>query len=119
MPEAPSSSLDVEYIKESNGVLVSMLKGRLDAVTATPYEKEINGRIDAGVRRLVIDFGGLDYISSAGLRVVLATAMRLRALEGALKFSTVRGMVREVFQTAGLIPMFQVEESVQAALKSF
>lgn len=85
---------------------VLALAGRMDALTAPELEKAVRNLVDGGVTRVVADLSGLEYISSAGLRSFLASAKTLRASAGKLGFCGLDGMVREVFQIAGLESMF-------------
>jgi anti-anti-sigma factor len=64
--------------KKEKDITIVSITGRMDAVTTPETEGKLTELIVAGERKLVIDFQGLDYISSAGLRGVLATAKKLR-----------------------------------------
>lgn len=97
-------------------VTVVTITGRLDAVTAPEYEKRVQGLIDGGSISFVIDFEGLDYISSAGLRGLLVTAKLLKARGGQLRFANITGTVKEVFDISGFGSLFQMDDSVTAAL---
>ena len=101
--------------KEGNAAVVSV-KGRLDAVSSPEVEKELDRLIAEGERRLVLDFGELDYISSAGLRVILAATKKLKGKEGTLFLTSLRNVVKEVFEISGfgaIIPIFaSVDEAV-------
>ena len=93
--------------------------GRIDTTTSRPLEEGIRQVVDDGARDLVIDFGNVDYISSAGLRVFLVLAKRLRDLQGRLVLCGMREPVRQVFHLAGFMPLFRVEASQDAALARF
>jgi stage II sporulation protein AA (anti-sigma F factor antagonist) len=73
-------------------------------------------RIDSGERRLVIDLGGVAYISSAGLRVLLLVAKRLKPPAGALVLCGLGPSVRTVLELAGFLPLFAVEADRARAL---
>lgn len=107
--------MDFQSRNESGSVVVT-IAGRLDAVTSPEYEKKVRELIDGGSHRLVVDFEKLDYISSAGLRGLLVTAKMLKGKGGQLRFANVQGGVRSVFDMSGFGAMFQVEDSVAAAL---
>lgn len=100
---------------ETNATIVT-ITGRLDAVTAPEYEKKVHELIDSGTIRFVVDFEKLDYISSAGLRGLLVTAKLLKAKGGQVRFANVKGTVKEVFDISGFGSIFQMDESVAAAL---
>ena len=102
--------------KRNNGVTIVSVKGRMDAVTTPEIDGKLTGLIDGGERRLVVDLQGLDYISSAGLRSLLATAKRLKAEQGDMVFANLEGHVTEVFKISGFYALFKVYPSVDAAL---
>jgi anti-sigma B factor antagonist len=60
--------------KNQNGICILGLLGRLDSNTSPEFEKKIFGVIEDGTRNVIVDFESLDYISSAGLRVLLKAA---------------------------------------------
>lgn len=86
------------------------LSGRLDAITAPELEQQIRALIEAGARQLIIDFEQLDYISSAGLRVLLMTAKLLQAQQGEARLTGVKGDVASVFEMSGFNSLFKITE---------
>ncbi len=102
--------------KTENNATVVTISGRLDAVTAPDYETRIRELIDNGNRYLVVDFEQLDYISSAGLRALLLMAKLLKEKDGQACLANVTGNVRSVFDMSGFNAVFNVEDSVAAAL---
>jgi len=107
--------MEIQVKREVNATVVT-ITGRLDAVTAPEYEKKVHELIDGGDIRFVVDFESLDYISSAGLRGLLVTAKLLKAKGGQVSFANVKGTVKEVFDISGFGSIFQMDESVAAAL---
>lgn len=102
--------------ERSEGTLVMAPVGRLDSVTSNELEKRLVARIDAGDRRLVFDMAGVEYISSAGLRVLLMAAKRLKDPAGALVLCGLGPSVRTVLELAGFLPLFVVEPARHEAL---
>jgi stage II sporulation protein AA (anti-sigma F factor antagonist) len=98
-------------------VLVVAPVGRLDSVSATELERHLMSRIDAGERRLVIDLAAVEYISSAGLRVLLLAARRLREPPSALVLCGMGPSVRTVLELAGFVPLFAIEPARVQALE--
>lgn len=90
--------------------------GRIDSVTSPSLDEAMSGAISAGERRIVVDFGGVEYISSAGLRVLLVAARRLRDPAGRLVLCRLNDPVRQVFDLAGFLPLFAIEPSREGAL---
>jgi anti-anti-sigma factor len=101
------------------GVTVIAPFGRIDTTTSAAVEDAIKAAVDAGARNLVVDFTDVDYISSAGLRVFLVLAKRMRDLQGRLVLCGLPEPVRQVFRLAGFMPLFRVEPSQDTALASF
>jgi len=107
--------MEIQIKKEANATVVTVT-GRLDAVTSAEFGKKINELISGGATALVIDFDGLDYISSAGLRVLLITAKQLKGKDGQVRCANVKGTVKEVFDISGFGSIFKIDDSVAAAL---
>ena len=84
------------------------LVGRLDAVTAPQLEKELGTSLD-GVKVLVFDFAQLEYIASAGLRVLLVAQKRMNK-QGKMSIKNVSEEVKEVLDMTGFINFLQIEE---------
>lgn len=102
-------------------VLILRPAKRIDSSTAKSFEEQANALVDAGPKNVVIDFSAVDYISSAGLRVVLTTAKRAKSAGGALTLSGVSSNVKEVFDVSGFATIFgmhDTDEQAIAALKS-
>jgi anti-anti-sigma factor len=97
-------------------VLIVAPTGRLDTTTSTDLEKHLLGRLDANERRLVVDLTGIEYVSSAGLRVLLLVAKRLRTTSGDLVLCGLGPAVRQVFELAGFLSLFRLEASRDQAL---
>jgi serine/threonine-protein kinase RsbW len=93
--------------------------GKLDSNTSPQAQQALDGILAGGARRLVVDFTALDYISSAGLRVLLATAKRLSGAGGALRLFGLNETVREVFQISGFSTILAVFATEAEALKGF
>ncbi len=94
--------------KTQNGSdLTIALVGRLDTMTAPELEAELNNDLP-GAGSLVLDFTDLDYISSAGLRVLLS-AHKAMSGKGGMKVKNVNEIVREVFEVTGFADILDIE----------
>ena len=91
----------------SGAALKVALEGRLDTTTATKLEEELRGSVD-GVSRLVFDLAKLEYISSAGLRVLLAM-QKLMNQQGEMVLQNVNEAVMEVFEVTGFSDILRIE----------
>ena len=91
-----------------NGSLTVQLEGRLDTTTAPELEAELNQSM-ADAESLTLDFSKLEYISSAGLRVLL-TAHKEMSGKGGMKIIHVNEIVQEVFQVTGFADILSIED---------
>ena len=105
--------------KEEKGIHIFSLDGRFDAHSAGNVEEELNLAISKGARKLLIDLDSVEYISSAGLRVLLAVAKRLKKEDGAIKLCCLRPYVKEVFDIAGFTQIFKIYNTAQEATQNF
>jgi len=110
-----NSGMDIQQ-ERSDGVLVIAPSGRIDSTTSDTLDQALTAAVSSGERRLVVDFDRVSYISSAGLRVLLVAAKRLRAERGVLVLCALGEPVRQVFDLAGFLPLFTVERSRDLAL---
>ncbi|MBR3393049.1 MAG: STAS domain-containing protein [Firmicutes bacterium] len=81
--------------------------GRLDTTTAPELEQELKESLE-GVKELILDLAGLEYISSAGLRVLLAAQRRMNK-QGSMKLVNVNELVMEVFEVTGFSTILTIE----------
>ena len=94
--------------KTTDTVLTFLLDGRLDTTTAPQLETEIVDSLD-GADLLVLDFEKLEYISSAGLRVLLSAQKKIGKEGGAMKVLHVNETIREVFEMTGFADILTIE----------
>ncbi len=92
---------------KNNNELVLALEGRLDTTTAPELEADLNNSL-AGVEQLVFDFERLDYISSAGLRVLLGAQKRMNQ-QGSMKVIHVNETIMEIFEVTGFTDFLTIE----------
>ncbi|MFY9705725.1 MAG: STAS domain-containing protein [Desulfobacterales bacterium] len=101
---------------EKEGISIFKLNGRLDSNTSPALEKKLVSAIENGTRSMVIDFENLDYISSAGLRIILKTTKDLKRTEGNIVLCAMQDYVREVFEIAGFDTFLPIFSTVDEAL---
>ncbi|MBO5544578.1 MAG: STAS domain-containing protein [Oscillospiraceae bacterium] len=90
-----------------NGKAVYTLKGRLDTVTAPELENDLKDAL-AGITSLTMDFAELEYISSAGLRVLLS-AQKTMNKQGEMKIIHVNDTIMEIFEVTGFVDILTIE----------
>ena len=98
--------MKIEIKKNATETTIEVV-GRLDTITSPALEKAINEAIDS-IQSLVLDLKGLEYISSAGLRVLLAAQKKMQKI-GTMKVSNVREEIMEVFELTGFADILTIE----------
>lgn len=98
--------MTIEIRRNAEETIVEV-SGRLDTITAPSLDKTINEDID-GTKYLVLDFANLEYISSAGLRVLLAAQKKMQRI-GSMKVKNVCTSVMEVFEITGFADILEIE----------
>ena len=93
--------------KADGGTLTVVLEGRLDTITSPELETELMNSLD-GVTELVMDFEKLEYISSAGLRVLLSAQKTMNS-QGSMKVIHVNETVMEIFEVTGFVDVLTIE----------
>jgi len=108
--------MDIHVKKEVKGLIVSII-GKLDAVSAGEFDKEMDGQIKKGESNFILDLSRLDYVSSAGLRSLLSTSKRLKENKGTIVLCGLQGSVKEVFDISRFSSLFTIYESLENVLK--
>ena len=110
----------MEIIEENqSGINIFKLNGRLDSNTSQGFEKKIFQAIGDGSKSMIIDFKDLEYISSAGLRVILKATKALKREEGKMMLCDMQGYVKEVFEIAGFDSFLPIVGTMDDAIQSF
>jgi anti-anti-sigma factor len=105
----------VEYKR----VIVLTITGRIDSATARDFESELNSLTEKGKNNLVLDLSDVDFISSAGLRVLVTTRKAVRSAGGDLVMANPSDRVIETLEIAGLDVLFEKYEDRESAVASF
>jgi anti-anti-sigma factor len=107
----------MEFAQERAGdVLIVRMSGRLDSNTAQPAEDSFSRVLGEGPPRLAVDLSKLEYISSAGLRVLLVVAKKVQQAKGKVVLFGLGRNVREVFSISGFDQIFSIEPDAAAAV---
>ncbi len=100
-------------------VTLVAIEGSVDALTAGEVTNFLNARIGAGGYRLVADLSRLEYISSAGLRAILAALKEARRAGGDLRLAAAQDNVQRLLNMAGFTSIVKFYTDVDAAVASF
>lgn len=110
----------MEIAEERRGpVALLALQGKLDAGTSNKLEQKLLVIIEGGSTQLLLNCAGLDYVSSAGLRVLLMAAKKLKPVNGRIVLSCLKPHIQEVFDIAGFTAIFPIHETDEQALRTF
>ncbi|MDY7042101.1 MAG: STAS domain-containing protein [Chloroflexota bacterium] len=112
-------ALDIE-IRNLKRASVVTIKGRVDSSNAPELESAFQTLMDNGTFRLVADLSELEYISSAGLRLLVSTLKACRRYNrGDLRLSNIPPRIAEVLDLAGMTPLFTIFDDTVGAVGSF
>jgi anti-sigma B factor antagonist len=100
-------------LQDKENVKIVRFEGKLDTNTTPEAETALNLAIEQGASKILIDFKDLDFVSSAGLRILLATAKKL------LRVCSLNETVRDIFDISGFSTLLRVFDDEQEALAGF
>ncbi len=109
--------MEIRDHKQGKAMVVS-LRGSLDTESAPGMHRHMKVLMEGGETFFVLDLGGLEYVSSAGLRTFLSMAKEAKAAGGGVAFCNVYGMVRELFSISYFDTMFPLRDSVEDAIQA-
>jgi anti-sigma B factor antagonist len=109
--------MEISENKVDNIIVVS-LGGRIDSTAAVEFEEKLIKYVDAGARTMVVDFQKVQFISSAGLRVLLLAAKKVKPYGGKIILSGMSKDVREVFDISGFSSIFEIHDDQTSAVNA-
>lgn len=109
--------MEIKQDKVDDVTVVSLV-GRIDSTAAQDFEEKLIEIIDSGINTLVLDFSEIKFISSAGLRVLLLGAKKVKPYGGKLVLAAMSQDVKEVFDISGFSSIFNIHENVNAAVSA-
>ncbi|MBP3217918.1 MAG: STAS domain-containing protein [Lachnospiraceae bacterium] len=98
--------MTINETKNGDELIIS-LEGRLDTMTAPELEEELK-KVLPETKQLTFDFAGLEYISSAGLRVLLST-QKVMSKQGSMKITHANETIMEIFEVTGFVDILTIE----------
>lgn len=105
--------------RQINDIAILTIRGSIDELNAPQIAEQVDGLITKGIKKMVMDFSGVDYTSSAGLRVLLGGVKRARAHGGDLRLAAVQPDVKRVLDICGFLDLLKWFDSVDLALSDF
>lgn len=109
-------NINVEQLKRVDLVTVS---GRIDSSNASEFDQALKNIVDDGRYNIVLDLSQVNYMSSAGLRAIVAALRDTKKKRGDLRLANPSQRVNEVLSLSGLLSQFQIFEDTTAAVGSF
>ena len=110
--------MELNISKIGDGITI-ILKGRIDASVAPDLEQKLLSLISGGSCKLVADLSEVWFITSAGLRVLVASLKEAKRGRGDLRLAGIQGQVQEVLDLTGLSTIFKIYTSAEDAARSF
>lgn len=110
----------VNIKEEAKGdILILRLNGRLDAVSSPTAERKVFDYINSGQYKLLLDFSGVDYLSSAGMRMLLSVTKKLKTLSGKVVLFGVTPNVMDVLKMSGFDHVLELAKTEEDGLRRF
>ena len=106
-------------VKTTNEVKVLAFEGKLDTQTSPDVQQQLTRLIEEGETKILVNLEKVDYISSAGLRVLLVVAKQLKTTDGELRICSLNEVVKEVFDISGFDMILPISASESEALEGF
>ena len=100
-------------------ILTIVLRGDLDSTSAPEFERQIQGHLDAGRSKIIIDCRNMGYISSLGIASLVGLQTKLRRQGGEVKLAAIFGRAMDVMRQVRLDKMFDIYGDIEFARKSF
>jgi anti-anti-sigma factor len=104
--------------KEENGVVSIAIKGRLDADSSPEAETVVKEALEGDTNRLLFNLSELEYLSSAGLRVLLSAAKEMRRRDGKIVLCALNEFVKEIFEVSGFQSLIPITDSVESGIET-
>jgi anti-anti-sigma factor len=106
-------------VERRGQVTVASVLGNVDGLTAAELQRVLGGEVAGGGHQMVVSLTGVDYTSSAGLRVLLAVVKEARGLGGDVRLAGVRDNVRKVLELSGFTSILKLFPDIDSAVGSF
>jgi len=110
-------ALDIKVIKKRDFVYLVELKGSLDTDTHKQLEDELKEIIDAKAKAVILDMGGVSYISSIGVKVVIWAKKALEGKSATFTMVNLQSQIKKVFDVMKILPMLDIFEDIEEADK--
>ncbi len=103
--------------EEENGIVSISIEGRLDADSSPEAEKVVKEALAGETKRVLFDLSALEYLSGAGLRVLLSAAKEMRRRDGKIVLCSLNEFVKEIFEVSGFQSLIPIADSVESGIE--
>jgi anti-sigma B factor antagonist len=110
-------AMKIDY-RQADGVTVVNLSGRLDSASSGEVMDQLNGLVNGGAAKLVVNLKDLTYISSAGLRSILVAAKLTKALNGDMRLCEPNGLVSKILEDSGFANLIKIDNHEGQSLEA-
>jgi anti-sigma B factor antagonist len=104
--------------KMMEDIIIISVSGRIDTITSKDLDAKLNKRTEEKTKNIILNLAKVDYISSVGLRVLLAALKRHKQNQGSMPLVSLQPFVQNVFKITGLDKIFQIFPTEETALES-
>jgi anti-sigma B factor antagonist len=105
--------------KSQGDILIIKISGRMDSISSAEVEEKLNDAIDDNKCKIIIDLEAVEYISTGGLRVLLAALKKQKEKGGSIELVSLQPFVRNIFKIIGFDRIFSILPSKEEAVSSF
>ena len=106
-------------LRDQGLIKILTLQGRLDAQVSGIVKERVHQLLDEGATSLVLDLGGVDFLDSSGLGVLVSSLRKVKEKKGEIKLAGLRPEVRSIFDITRVTRLFSIHEDVQEAVDAF
>lgn len=103
---------------EKDGTSIVRLEGRLDAATSAEVERELSSLVESKKEKILLDFDKVEYLSSAGMRLLLSMSKKIKSAGGQLVLFSIHDDVMEIIRMAGFESILSIHPDEQRALEN-
>ncbi len=119
IPNHPGSCMQIKEKIDQNVAVLSLKGDLLGEPDTANFREKIHSLVSDGIKQIVIDLGGVNYMNSSGLGTLIAALTTVRNAGGDLRLARVEGKVQNLFVMTQLVKVFDTYETVDRALASF
>lgn len=109
--------MNIKELKQGT-VTILQAQGKLDSMSSPELDRRMTSLIEGGTRQITVDLSEIDYVSSAGLRVFLSAAKRLKQAQGKLALASPSSQVQQIFDIAGFATILPIFKSLNEAVSA-